>query len=78
MAEIKIPIEISDETLQKIAETVVAEMRKDPNADWVDVVRCRDCKHSKDGVGGRLKCNWHNWWQNPDFYCGYGERSEEP
>lgn len=42
-----------------------------------DVVRCKDCKHSKDGVGGRLKCSCHNWWQKPDFYCADGERRDD-
>lgn len=44
-------------------------------ADFVEVVRCRDCKYSNEngticryGVGRDVK---------PDHFCGYGEKKEE-
>lgn len=40
------------------------------------LVRCKDCKHSKDGIGGRIKCTYHNWWQEPNFFCADGERRD--
>lgn len=44
-------------------------------ADFVEVVRCKDCRHANDcgtichyGVGRDVK---------PDHFCGYGEKKEE-
>ena len=51
---------------------VVKEIKDFPNADVVEVVRCKDCTYCSEhynichyGVGGDVK---------PDHYCGYGER----
>lgn len=50
-------------------------------ADYVQVVRCKDCRHWQgksendateecDGVMGNIRTT-------PDFYCAYGERKDE-
>ena len=51
---------------------VVKEIKDFPNADVVEVVRCKDCIYCSEhynichyGVGRDVK---------PDHYCGYGER----
>ena len=51
---------------------VVKEIKDFPNADVVEVVRCKDCTYCSEhynichyGVGRDVK---------PDHYCGYGER----
>ena len=51
---------------------VVKEIKNFPNADVVEVVRCKDCTYCSEhynichyGVGRDVK---------PDHYCGYGER----
>lgn len=83
MAEFKIPIEVSEASLRRIAETVVAEMRKDPNADWVEVVRCKECKwfaeFTYDGVPtGHGSCtnpkNGLGRCPQADWFCADGER----
>lgn len=46
--------------------------------DVVEVVRCKDCKHSMDKhVTGYRKCMLLNCWLEDDAFCSYGERSEE-
>ena len=44
-----------------------------PTVDAVEVVRCKDCKHNKDGfcVGYHAQ---HDIM--PDDFCSYGERKE--
>ena len=47
-----------------------------PTVDAVEVVRCKDCKHSWEDIGG-LCCS-HGACVDltvpGDFYCAYGER----
>lgn len=49
-----------------------------PTADVAPVVRCKDCKHSWDDIGG-LCCS-HGVCVDltvpDDFYCAYGEKKE--
>ena len=68
----------------------ISEIDKLPTVDAVEVVRCRDCKHStlpslitqRYGVPGTLTCHNHN---SPCYkrnvkcegYCPYGERKED-
>lgn len=51
----------------------------DPPADIVEVVHCKDCKHSYDSVGGW--CCSHGVCVDcvvpEDFYCAYGEHKED-
>lgn len=47
-----------------------------------EVVRCRDCKHSriKYTAKGALKsasCSWHGRCIKPDGYCAWGERASD-
>lgn len=50
---------------------VVKEIKDFPNADVVEVVRCKDCRHF-DGEGC-LKTHGE-FEPNPIDYCSYGER----
>lgn len=45
----------------------------------VEVVRCKDCKHSEDPNGEWLQryCNYHEFFPNDDDYCSHGEEREE-
>lgn len=60
--------------MQAMKDAAIHAIEEQPTVDAVPVCRCCDCKYSKDGVGGRLKCTWHNWWQEPDWFCADGER----
>ena len=50
-----------------------------PTVDAVEVVRCKDCLYSIE-LYGHIECihgvSYRNTWNNPYFYCSYGERKE--
>lgn len=43
MEQIKLPIQVN--LPDDWVEQILNRMRNDPEADWVDVIRCKDCKH---------------------------------
>ena len=46
--------------------------------DAVPVVRCKDCKwHNAKKAGELYRCDLRNVWEDGDFFCANGERSEE-
>lgn len=57
----------------------MAFIDKEPAADVVEVVRCKDCLYSRERYG-HLECihgvSYRNTWNKPDFFCAYGERKE--
>lgn len=68
MAEIKFPIQV--DLPDDWVEQIVNRLRNDPEAEWAEIVRCKECKHKyiENEVwtcpfglpGGEL------------FYCAYG------
>lgn len=48
-----------------------------PTIDAVPVVRCKDCKRHNAKAGKLYRCDLRNVWQDGDFFCANGERSEE-
>lgn len=53
-------------------------------SDYVNVVRCRDCKHAQMTYGG--ECKYCDFWQEDggealyldgDFFCAASERKED-
>lgn len=44
---------------------------KEPSADVVEVVRCRECKHKAEGQG---YCYKHGIWLHRMTFCSEGER----
>ena len=69
-----LPLTLDAETTQRAIEAV----RHVPAADVVEVVRCKDCKHSYDSIGGW--CCSHGVCVDcivpEDFFCKDGERKE--
>lgn len=59
-------------------EKAAQMLEKLPAADVAPVVRCKDCKHSWEDLGG-LTCS-HGVCVDcvvlGDFYCSYGERKD--
>lgn len=55
-------------------ECAIAQCKKAPTADVVEVVRCKDCKHYK---GEQSNCWLMRAKMQPTDYCSYGERREE-
>ena len=63
---------------------VVRVLDKQPTADVVEVVRCRDCKYCYYyDVPKLYECEYHGSsddaveYVQPTHYCSYGERREE-
>ena len=77
MAGIKVPIQVNlpDDWIEQI----VNRLRNDPQAEWVEIVRCKDCKWYNDR---ERMCNdlmgFGRYWK-PDDFCSYGKRrTDEP
>lgn len=56
---------------------IVCDIAKQPTIDAVPVVRCKDCKRHNAKAGKLYRCDLRNVWQDGDFFCANGERSEE-
>jgi len=40
-----------------------------------ELVRCKDCKHTKDDGCGAIYCKkWDRWEMPEDYFCADGER----
>lgn len=88
MANITVPIQVN--LPEDWREQIIERLKNDPEAEWVKVVRCKDCKHRPkatraDGFSLEFpddKCpcqcvdGWYAWYPDDDFYCGYAERRE--
>ena len=83
MAEIKVPIQVN--LPDDWREQIVNRLRNDPEAEWVEIVRCKDCKHYIPRItcveGHYNGCD--AWLDNgneievaPDDYCSYAERKD--
>lgn len=73
MAEIKVPIQVNlpDDWVEQIIE----RLRNDPEAEWVEIVRCKDCKHNpKDEWFGCPMAHLSEKQRPDDAWCWKGER----
>ena len=51
MANITVPIQVN--LPEDWREQIIERLKNDPEAEWVRVVRCKDCKHNpKDNCFG--------------------------
>ena len=71
MAEIKVPIQVN--LPDDWVEQIVNRLRNDPDAEWVEIIRCRDCKYRGVGdycvYGTRLA-----WVTKSNDFCSKAER----
>lgn len=78
MANLTVPIQVNlpDDWLEQI----VNRLRNDPESEWAEIVRCKDCKH-KYVDGDNVQYNVcelnHNKVQSDEWYCADAERLEE-
>ena len=78
MAEIKVPIQVN--LPYDWIEQIVNRLRNDPDAEWVEIVRCKDCKWSDISAMGHLAvCNHARGLVNPspNSYCNFAEGRTE-
>lgn len=73
MANITVPINVNlpDDWIEQI----VNRLRNDPDADWAEVVRCKDCKYNRNppSAGNALCDNFYGMTDQNGF-CHFGER----
>ena len=78
MANITFPIQVNlpDDWVDQIID----RLRNDPDADWVDVTRCKDCKYNPKYEWFGCPMPHLNEKQRPETaWCWKGERStDEP
>ena len=74
MAEITVPIKI--EMPDDWIEQIVNRLRNDPEAEWVEIIRCKDCKWFNDS-GCAIRIDDESDKPKEDDYCSYAERREE-
>jgi hypothetical protein len=75
MARIKVPIQVNlpDDWIEQI----VNRLRNDPEAEWVEIVRCKDCKYwMRENVSDGYCSEMGMGDCDEDFYCGYAVRKE--
>ena len=78
MAEIKVPIQVNlpDDWIEQI----VNRLRNDPEAEWVEIIRCRDCKYGEQDEIGRWYCRGLGCQMGDDDgngFCSDAEKREE-
>ena len=78
MAEIKIPVQINlpDDWIEQIVE----RLKNDPDSEWVEVIRCKDCKYCEHWYADKGRCFlWHDGGIDvfEDGFCNYAERRED-
>lgn len=75
MASITVPIVVNlpDDWIEQI----VNRLRNDPDADWAEVVRCKDCRWGRE-VCGNIECfvdsNIPPEYHGYEWFCPNGER----
>ena len=53
------------------------ELKVGDELDLVEVVRCKDCKHSSIAFDdGQQFCEKEGEWRDQDFFCKWGKRKE--
>lgn len=68
--------------VRSVLSVFVSLLQKQPTADVVEVVRCRDCKHYICGKCDKIFYIMDGYYQGgfevkqPTDYCSYGERKE--
>ena len=72
MAEIKVPIQVN--LPDDWVEQIVDRLRNDPDAEWVEIIRCKDCKHF---AGEGMYCSCDIIVQFDHFYCYHAERRQD-
>ena len=86
MAEIKVPIQVN--LPDDWVEQIVDRLRNDPDAEWVEIIRCKDCRHrivndhyvEKLNIKGYCELDTGDPFelgrdaQNDDWFCADAER----
>ena len=72
-----IKVELPDDWIDKVIE----RMKNDPDSEWVNVIKCKDCKHGSPN--GEYGCRVYHYRRyethdmKPDDFCSRAERRQE-
>lgn len=71
--EIPIKVKLPDDWAAKVAQNLI------DRGDYVEVVRCEDCKFYSNGQCCNVRHERHVQpvWQLPDDFCNYGVKKEK-
>ena len=80
MAEMTFPIQV--DLPDDWVEQIVNRLRDDPEAEWVEIIRCKECKHSflhDNGERTSRICGLTRMCgtTSDNWYCADAERKEE-
>lgn len=76
MANITVPIQVN--LPEDWREQIIERLKNDPEAEWVRVVRCKDCKRNpKDTWLGCPMAHCSETQRPETAWCWKGERREE-
>lgn len=75
MANITVPIQVNLPDDWK--EQIVNRLRNDPEFEWVEIIRCKDCKYAEESDEREwLLCHWYgDQWNEEDHWCSHAERN---
>ena len=74
----KLKRHIVEDPYRMIDDVVYADdIDNAPTVDAVEVVRCKDCRHSETCPDMVLWCNENNRLIYGEAFCSYGERKEQ-
>ena len=72
MAKINLTLPIRVNLPDDWIEQVVERLRNDPEAEWVEIIRCKDCKFYRE-----YGCQRAFVYPEPEDFCSRAERQEE-
>lgn len=76
MASVNLTVPIKVELPEDWIEQVINTLRNDPDSEWIEVIRCKDCKWFNDcGCAIRIVDDTDKPKEN-DF-CSFAERRED-
>lgn len=60
---------------EALSEAIRVLKAQNDNVHYAKIVRCGECKHTKDDGLGAIYCmKWDRWEMPENFFCAYGER----
>ena len=79
MANITVPIQVN--LPEDWREQIIERLKNDPDAEWVEVVRCQNCKYWEGEKRGQFwyfeQCSLHQCTASSDDFCSWSERREK-
>lgn len=74
MANITVPIQVN--LPEDWIEQIIERLRNDPEAEWVEITRCKDCKWFND-IGCAIRIVDDTDKPSEEDYCSFAERKTD-